>query len=447
MRASSHAARIAGPCTLAGTFLGALFTGDSQLAAVLLGISGVAWIVCCRTRPIGGRPHALFWGVALGLRIAALCWAPVFSDDIQRYAWEGEVLLDGKSPYALAPDSPELHELRARLPELAGHVGHADVPAVYPPIAQLCGWLTSLVVRACAAHPGRSNLAILRSLYLLADLGVLLVIVRACKRGALDASAPLVWGWCPLVCLEFAGSGHLDSLGILFLLLALLAADAGRWSASIWCGLGAGVKFLPLCVLPWIGRTLPPSRRLLLLALPPALLALGYLPFLFLGGGRRGLGLGLHEYAERWESASLLYRWFEHWIREHFHRGAPAEESRHLARVLVLYAWLALALYSIVRRRDAWSGAGAIVGAALVLSPTLHPWYVLWLLPFLARRPSLAWSWLVASAALFYWPLGGWHARQEWIEPAWIWWAIAPLFAALWIVERARSARVRSLPT
>jgi len=252
-------------------------------------------------------------------------------------------------------------------------------------------------------------------------------------------AAPLTWAWCPLVSLEFAGSGHLDSLGILLLLLALLALPGGR--ASVWSALGAAVKFLPLCVLSWIGTGRAPGRRVLLAAGALALLALSYLPFLLLEGGGRGFAAGLHEFGARWESASLVYRWVEPWVREHLGAGLGFEETRLRARILVGLAWVALAGAAVLRRRDAWSGAGAILGALLVLSPTLHPWYVLWMLPFLARQPSLSWSWLAAGAALFYWPLSGWKSHGEWIEPLWIWWLVAPPFAALWIRERIAAAR------
>jgi hypothetical protein len=440
MRSLRAHAWIAGLALLVSAFPCALFTGDSRVAAILLSLSGLGWIVCARAHSETAHRPALFWIVALGLRCAAFASGPVYSDDVQRYAWEGEVLLDGKSPYAFAPAAPELAELRAEHPRLAAQVSHPDVPAVYPPLAQASGLASALLVRGLGLQPESASVLLLRVLFLAADLGVLLVILRASAAGRLSPAAPRLWGWCPLVCLEFAGSGHLDSLGILLLLSALLAAEARPGLASVWSALGAAVKFLPLCVLPWIGRGRAPGRRLGFAALALALLALGYVPFLLLSGGERGFDAGLHEYGERWESASLVYRWVEPWVLEHQGAGRPFEETRHSARLIVGGAWLAFAILALLRRRDAWSGAGALLGAFLVLSPTLHPWYTLWMLPFLARRPDDAWSWLVASAPLLYWPLGGWKQHGQWIEPAWIWWAVAPAFALLWIRERVRGA-------
>ncbi len=441
MREPHSSARIAGLGLLVAGFLCALFTSDSHVAAVSLALSGLGWMACTRAYATRGPSPRLLWAVALGLRLAAFVHGPQFSDDVQRYAWEGEVVLDGKSPYAFAPAAPELAELRARAPELAARVNHPDVPAVYPPLAQACGIATAVLVHASGATPGPASVTILRVIFLAADLGLLLVLLRATSSGGFPAVAPLVWAWCPLVSLEFAGSGHQDSLGILFLVLALLAAESGRAVGSVWSGLGAAVKFLPLSVLPWIGKGLAPGRRLLLGAAALAVLALSYSPFLLLEGRERGFGSGLHEYGERWESASLVYRWVEPWVRRHSEGGVRFEDTRHLARVIVGCAWLAIAGWAVWRRRDAWSGAGALLGALLVLGPTLHPWYLLWMLPFLAQRPSLAWSWLVAGVALFYWPLGSWKAHGQWIEPDWIWWAVAPAFAALWIRERFAEAR------
>lgn len=436
MRRPHSSVRLAGLCLLAAAFVAALFIRDSRVAAVLISTAGIGWIACCRAAAVAEPGPLLLWTVALGLRLVVFASGPEFSDDIQRYAWEGEVVLEGKSPYAFAPGSPELGYLRERLPELASRVNHPDIAAVYPPLAQAVGIATAVVIHTVGAVPGEASTRILRLFYLLADLGILLVVFRARRQGRLPPAAPVVWGWCPLVCLEFAGSGHLDSLGILFLILALLATDARRAVAPLWAGLGAAVKFVPLCVVPWLGRELPWRKRLLHAAAVPLVLGLGFLPFLLLEGRERGFGSGLHQYGERWEAASFVYRWVERWLHGHSGAGTRFEETRHLARVVMGCIWLAIAGRAMWKRRDAWSGAGALVGAFLVFTPTLHPWYTLWLLPFLMKRPSYAWSFVVAAVALFYWPLDGWKAQAQWVEPVWVWWVVVPTFAALWIGER-----------
>ena len=88
-----------------------------------------------------------------------------------------------------------------------------------------------------------------------------------------------------------------------------------------------------------------------------------------------------------------------------------------------------------------------MIGAFVVLSPTLHPWYVTWVLPFVALRPRAAWLWLAAAVPLSYWPVAEWTAGGDWHEPSWIWPVIAVPFFALSIAAAARAARADSVPS
>ena len=47
------------------------------------------------------------------------------------------------------------------------------------------------------------------------------------------------------------------------------------------------------------------------------------------------------------------------------------------------------------------------LGAFLLLSPTVHPWYAVWMLPLVAVGASPAWLTLAALVPLGYWPLDG----------------------------------------
>jgi hypothetical protein len=61
-----------------------------------------------------------------------------------------------------------------------------------------------------------------------------------------------------------------------------------------------------------------------------------------------------------------------------------------------------------------------IFGAILLLSPTVHPWYLLWIAPLLAVFPHPGWLFLEASVALSY------HAAylagpgEPWLEISWV---------------------------
>jgi hypothetical protein len=101
----------------------------------------------------------------------------------------------------------------------------------------------------------------------------------------------------------------------------------------------------------------------------------------------------------------------------------------------VLVLWALVALRAWRRGHSAWHASFVLVGAFLVLTPTLHPWYLTWIVPFLAVQPSWAWRVLVALVPLSYWPLAAWRHEGVWREPAWLWPLVALPFLALLLAE------------
>jgi hypothetical protein len=141
---------------------------------------------------------------------------------------------------------------------------------------------------------------------------------------------------------------------------------------------------------------------------------------------------GFSEFARRWESNSILYpaaervtsalriperskEWFLGWKARHGHPPwtqsvFPYFYSAFFARaalaILLLLGLVAIA----VCVRDPVAAAFASLGALLVVSPTLHPWYLLWVLPFAALLREPAFLYLSFAAPLAYgllYPLAG----------------------------------------
>ncbi len=399
------------------------------IAAWILGGAAWAW-AAHRSRRIGLR--AVVVG-ALVLRLLVLVGDPGLTDDLYRYVWEGGLVARGESPYGIAPSAPERAAERALWPDVYAGINHADVPAAYPPGAQAA----HAAVTVLAGGPGALGRSLLgmRLLYSLADLACLVPLVLLLRRRGLPDGAALVWGWSPLCAIEFAGSGHFDSLGILGLLVAIVLAGTGeRHSASaiVTLALGALIKLLPLLVLPFLAR-----RRLVRGAVLFAVVfVLGWAPFALVTGPE--LFRGLSEYALRWEAGSLVYRWVELPFAAFLERDGGPLDARRVARVAVGLVWLAVVVREWRRPRDLVRSAGVAVGALLVLSPTLHPWYLAWAVPFVALRPSRSWLVLLVLAPLLYAPLAAWHAEEVWREPAWLWPALAVPFFALRAIELAR---------
>jgi len=423
-----------------------LETGAVYVAA------GAAWawaLVRARKTDANAGLTLVVAGACL-LRLLALASDLRTSDDVHRIVWEGAVVRAGSSPYAHPPDAPELAPLAAALPELHARVNHREVAATYPPLVQLVGVVAVWIADALDHDVATSGPVIVRGIFAAVDLLALVPLVALLRRRGLPVALALAWGWCPLAAFEIAGAGHLEGLALTPLLGALAlreralaqpalvprqrsrALDA---AASALFALAVLAKILPIVLLPWFARGTRAGLRTLLVLL---VVALGCAPFARLSGAERGLS-GFAEYAFRWEGASLVHRFVEGaWARLYLYDVAWTD-PRRLARAVLFGAWLPWAWRTWRRERDPARAALDLFGAWLVVTPVLHPWYALWSVPWLALRRSSACAWLAVASPLLFAPVAGWQRHGIWVEPAWLWPALALPFAVL-LARDARAA-------
>jgi len=324
-------------------------------AAFLTGLA--AWgLALVRT----ARGEVLGWGWILA--VALLARAPFLlhdqtSDDLRRCLWEGRIQLAGFSPYEHAPGGPALAHLPG--PDLA--VGHPELTTIYPPLAQ------GLFLAAAAgglAEPGLRNVSLLLdALVVAALLAWLGATRRPCRDGVLYA-------WCPLVVCS-AGMGHVDPLMLLCLVGFGWAWEKGRPGvAAMLLGGAVLAKTVAVLLVPWLALRHP--RALVLGFLP--VVVLGYLPYL--GGDLFGT---LFAFGHDDAFNASTYRVLE-WL-------APGG-SRWILLAL-LTAWTVLV--ALGQPRVAVAGALLLAGL-LVLSPTVHIWYLSWFLVFLPAVGVRRWS-------------------------------------------------------
>jgi len=153
----------------------------------------------------------------------------------------------------------------------------------------------------------------------------------------------------------------------------------------------------------------------------PVIVGVAYFPYI---GAGANLFTGLRTYAGHWRFNDLLFRHIAAWTGPDGARQAVA----------VLFGLTALALAA--RKVDLPTSAFVLVGAFLLLTPTLHPWYALWIVPFLALRKDAAWLLLTGLVPLSYHILIRYISEGVWVEAEWVRWAEFGPFAALWVGER-----------
>ncbi|MFH0945531.1 MAG: glycosyltransferase family 87 protein [Planctomycetota bacterium] len=391
---------------------------DVGLTLLLLLLAFIPYVLAVHGtfRGMGRWPVLILVGVAG--RLLLLLPGEGLSDDIYRYVWEGRVIAAGENPYLHAPDDPALEALRDD--SIWPRVTHKEVRAAYPPLAQLSfligGWVGSGPIGV-------------RLLMLLADLCVWWALARLLKARRLDPRRSIVWGWSPLVMVEVAAGAHLDVLAVLGTVLALLFLVRERPLLAVgMLGLATLAKPYALVVLPFFLASRPLRIQCAQGGIFLGTLFIGYLPFSLDGAPTAGL----LEYARRWEHNAAFFPalkdgigwatdavagWFEsagfpEWARSPLYALAP-----NLAARALLGLTLATLVFLLWRRRaDPGRACAVALGALLLLSPTVHPWYLLWFVPFLSMwfsAPLLLWT---ATVLLSYHVLPRYDLTGVWEE-------------------------------
>lgn len=386
----------------AGVVLGgALFAmawwpAGSATPLPLLALWAVAFgAYCVAAARAGAIPSRTIWAGGLVLRAGLLPAAPTLSEDIYRYVWDGWVQANGVNPFAHAPSAPELAPLRLEWWPL---INHADVPTIYPPGAQILFLLLALVGPAWL---------VFKLAWVAADLLAARLVARLAGSGADGRRVLILYLWSPLLLVEVAWSGHLESLGVAAMLGAAALTRAGtggswrsRLGSGALIGLGASIKLAPLAVVPALWRRYGAAAAAVAVLVPVAL----YVPY---AGAGAGLFEGLRTYADVWAFNAGAFRALE---------ALPGEVPRALAAlgVVAVAAWAAVRRFGLERALY-WT-----IGAALLLSPTIHPWYLLWILPFACLRRGRGWILYTGTVFLAYAGRDAYVATGTWPEPVWL---------------------------
>jgi alpha-1,6-mannosyltransferase len=304
--------------------------------------------------------------IVIGLVLASV-WHIAFlrvpagaDDDIHRYVWDGRLQRLGYNPYIVVPSDPAAKGLHT--PETR-NLNNPDLPSPYPAGAQL-------FFRAVTAI--HESVFALKLAFVICDFGIALVLLDLLRTIGRGAHWVLAYTWHPLLATEVAGSGHIDIVGTLLLVISV-AALARRWRAiaALTFGLAVAVKFLPIVLLPLYWKRV----RIRDAVLAAVVVGLLYVPLL--NHGRIPIGsLGTYVHSFRFNGPVFAT----------LDRVASPQLLAGLAVLvgLVTASWLR-------RAAPEWSADVFVwpMAASLLCAPVVFPWYLLWLLPFQTSPSTL----------------------------------------------------------
>lgn len=304
--------------------------------------------------------------IVIGLLMAGV-WHVAFlrlpagaDDDIHRYVWDGRLQRLDHNPYLVVPSDPAAQALHT--PETR-NLNNPDLSSPYPPGAQL-------FFRAVTSL--RESTFAMKVAFVVCDFAIVFLLLDVLRRTARAEHLVLAYAWNPLLAIEVAGSGHIDIVGALLLVVSAAALER-RWraAAAVTLGLAVSVKFLPIVLLPLYWKRV----RIRDAMLAAAVVALLCVPFL--DHGRVATG-SLGTYVETFRFNSPVFAALS--------RVAPPKLLAGLAGLVGFGTaiWLRRARHEWSPGVFAWPMA-----ASLLCAPAVFPWDLLWLLPFLTSASTL----------------------------------------------------------
>lgn len=328
----------------------------------------------------------LVFGFAVIYRVIGLLAFPILEDDIFRYMWDGRMTIENGTPYGLIPADFFDADFNARFEDILGLINYPYIATVYGPV---CQWVFAA---AYAIAPG--EVWPLQLVFALADIIIILALSRLTKPLMV-----LLYAWSPLMIKEFAFTAHPDVLGAMFLVLAYMAY---RKEAFVWVGallaLATGVKVFAIVMVPFL---LGWQWRGWLVFL---LVAIGVsIPF---GISDAWIPAGLKAMGDNWLFNAPVYSALLPWVA-----------ITTIKLVLFSLFLIGGGLYGLFAMQQWWLNkkpmieirADLLFAGLFICLPALNAWYMVWLLPFAALRPSLQsslWAWVASISIMLAYASG-----------------------------------------
>lgn len=372
------------------------FSGQGEAFPILpLFVAGIAYLLAMRE--LFCTPNFQKHVIVIGLVFAAV-WHVAFlgiptgsDDDVRRYVWDGRIQRLGFNPYIVVPSDPALarfHTAETRA------MNHPDLPSLYPPGAELFFRAVTVIHDSAFA---------MRVAFAICDFIILVVLLNVLRSTGQAAHWVLAFAWNPLLATEVAGSGHVDIVGALLLLVSFAALLRRRRTiAAIAFALAVSVKFLPIVLLPLYWRRI----RIRDAALAAIVFALLYAPFVNHGVIPTG---SIGAYIQSFRFNDPMFAALERVMSPEAIAGLAAFAG------LLIALWLRIKSDAISADAFAWPMA-----ASLLCAPVVYPWYLLWLLPFVrsvSTLPLMVWTVSIVPTYIV------WHLRahgRPWVLPSWV---------------------------
>lgn len=350
----------------------------------------IVYFIACKFFSSIEFKYLLIAGIVF--RILLLFSVPNLSDDVYRFIWDGRLAANGINPFSHLPSEIiQLQPVPGITKELFGQLNSPEHYTIYPPVLQGIFWLTAKLfpVNVFAA------IVFLKGIIVMIELGTFFLLLQVLKQLSLTKDLALLYILNPLVITELAGNVHFDGVMIFFVLLAFLLLLKHKWkSSATLLGLGIATKLIPVLFLPLVINRLG-WKKGLIYSMITGVITITLFALVF----------DITTIQHLLNSVDLFIRKFEF-------NASVYYVVRYIGTLIKGYNIIAIAgpfliLMSIfiilfisfkekkISETAIFNKALFIISAWLLLSTTVHPWYIC--LPvaisiFTQYRYALVWS-------------------------------------------------------
>lgn len=382
-----------------------------------IGFSGTSgWSIWCYllaafialTQPGDRLTFPIILGVAVACRLTTLFTDPYLSSDVYRYVWDGIVQHAGINPYRFVPADPAMAFLRdASEGNIYPAINRATYAhTIYPPFAQIVFWLVTLV---------SPTLTMMKTAMVLCEGVTAWSIVWLLRALGRPREQLILYAWAPMLIWEIGGSGHLDSLAMALIGLALVARYRQRpILTGVFLALAVLTKIYPLVLFPALYMRHVRDRRTGLLSrsldwtMPATMLVLAVIGY----GMYSSVGIGVFGFLGGYVQEEGMASGARYFLLD----LAQRIPGLHTLPTAVFFAFAALVFAALClwawrtaspdelpttgdeteaeqlrphHRAAFLTPAFALAGALMLLFSPHYAWYIAWLVPFLAVLPNL----------------------------------------------------------
>ena len=414
--------------------------------------------------------------VALSVRAIAVLTTPILEIDYYRYLWDGKVAASGISPYQYSPQQvleasgttdPQLQQLFELSVQskanrvILERIHFENITTIYPPVSQF--FFAASMKWFPSSASVMAHVMWLKTIVVLFDLLTMGVVYLLLVRFKFHRGWLIGYAWNPLVIMELANSGHLDSIAVFFLMLGVYFATGSGASSvrpkiraavfsGLALGLGVGAKLFPIVLFPAILVTFARSstRNAIAFALVFGIVSIATLSPMVISIAQHDervsaaqndpnkieTGEGLSSFLARWQMNDALFAGIYRNLKPD--SAGPAEQANNpwyvmtsnkmrqridgvaaefvpagqnsaffLTRVITLTLFGFFYAYQLVMIYRSNDKAPIdrflwIMVVFLFVQPTVNPWYWTWIAPLACLARNRAWLPVSGLVLIYY---------------------------------------------